>query len=114
MATKEGVLGFEFSGRTAQGKRVMGMVKHKGMATTVTANPLFLWDVPDDWSLEEAATVPVVYCTAYYALIMRGNLRKDERVLIHSGSGGVGQAAIRLALSMGCDVYTTVGLYVNF
>ena len=53
--------------------------------------------------------MPVVYSTAYYALIVRGNLRKGESVLIHSGSGGVGQAAISICLSMGCDVYTTVG-----
>lgn len=50
-----------------------------------------------------------VFYKVYYALIMRGNLRQGESILIHSGSGGVGQAAISLALSMGCEVYTTVG-----
>ncbi|GFY63851.1 fatty acid synthase [Trichonephila inaurata madagascariensis] len=34
---------------------------------------------------------------------------KGERVLIHSGSGGVGQAAIAIALHMGCEVFTSVG-----
>ena len=65
--------------------------------------------MPQKWSLKDAASVPVVYSTAYYALIVRGNLRKGESVLIHSGSGGVGQAAISICLSMGCEVYTTVG-----
>ena len=60
--------------------------------------------MPDNWNLEEAASVPVVYCTAYYSLIVRGRLREGERVLIHSGSGGVGQAAIAIALSLGCQV----------
>ena len=46
---------------------------------------------------------------AYYALIVRGRLRPGESILIHSGSGGVGQAAIAIALSMNCTVYTTVG-----
>ncbi|CAG7829658.1 unnamed protein product, partial [Allacma fusca] len=52
----------------------------------------FLWEVPEKWSLAEAATVPVAYGTAYYALLVRGRMRKGETVLIHAGSGGVGQA----------------------
>ena len=50
-----------------------------------------------------------MYTTAYYALVLRGNLRRGESVLIHSGSGGVGQAAIAIALHHGCQVFTTVG-----
>lgn len=60
-------------------------------------------------TLEEAASVPVVYSTAYYALVVRGRMQRGETVLVHSGSGGVGQAAIAIALSMGCRVFTTVG-----
>lgn len=60
-------------------------------------------------TLEQAASVPVVYATAYYALVVRGRLKVGESVLIHSGSGGVGQAAITIALSMNCQVFTTVG-----
>jgi fatty acid synthase len=41
----------------------MGMVPARGLATTVLADPGFLWEVPENWSLEEAATVPVVYAT---------------------------------------------------
>lgn len=43
--------------------------------------------VPDQWTMEEASTVPVVYLTAYYALCIRAQLRRNESVLIHSGSG---------------------------
>lgn len=53
--------------------------------------------------------MPVVYSTAYYALVARGRIKPGETVLIHSGSGGVGQAAITIALSLGCRVFTTVG-----
>jgi len=60
-------------------------------------------------TLEQAASVPVVYATAYYSLVVRGRLRPGETVLIHSGSGGVGQAAIAIALSRKCKVFTTVG-----
>lgn len=62
-------------------------------------------------TLQQAASVPVVYATAYYSLVVRGRLRNGETVLIHSGSGGVGQAAIAIALSMQCKVFTTVGSY---
>lgn len=81
----------------------------KGLATTVDVSKKFLWSVPDNWSLDEAATVPVVYTTAYYALVVRGRIKRGDRVLIHSGSGGVGQAAISIALHHGCEVFTTVG-----
>ena len=60
-------------------------------------------------TLEQAASVPVVYATAYYSLVVRGRLRPGESVLVHSGSGGVGQAAIAIALSRKCKVFTTVG-----
>jgi len=36
-------------------------------------------------------------------------MKKGDKVLIHSGTGGVGQAAIHLALHEGCEVFTTVG-----
>ncbi|KAM7297624.1 fatty acid synthase-like [Ixodes scapularis] len=108
LATSDCVLGLEFSGRDPSGRRVMGSVAAGGMATTVAADPDFLWEVPADWSLEEAATVPVAYSTAYYALLVRGAMRPGEALLVHSGSEGVGQAAIAIALSMGCTVFTTV------
>lgn len=65
--------------------------------------------LPEDMSFEVAASIPVVYCTAYYALIELGRLAKGERILIHAGAGGVGQAAIQLAQMIGAEVFTTVG-----
>ena len=109
LATQDCILGMEFSGRNDIGKRVMGLLPAKGLATTVVTNENFTWPIPDSWSLREAATVPVVYATAYYSLITRGQLRDRESVLIHSGTGGVGQAAISIALSKNCTVFTTVG-----
>lgn len=107
--SRDCMLGMEFSGRDVNGKRVMGLVPAEGLATSVLLSQDFLWDVPSSWTLEQAASVPVVYTTAYYSLVVRGRMRRGETVLIHSGSGGVGQAAITIALSMGCRVFTTVG-----
>jgi len=102
------LLGMEFSGLDENGNRVMGYTIGKGMATQVAVlDPLFLWPVPSNWTLEEAATVPVVYATVYYGLILRARLQPGESVLIHSGAGGVGQAAINVCKSMGCQIFTT-------
>uniref|UniRef100_UPI00358E27BA fatty acid synthase isoform X2 n=1 Tax=Myxine glutinosa TaxID=7769 RepID=UPI00358E27BA len=109
LALQHCLLGMEFSGRDEMGHRLMGLLPARALATAVQADSRFLWEVPDSWTIEEAATVPVVYSTAYYALVVRGRLRKGDTVLIHSGSGGVGQAAIRIALSRGCRVLITVG-----
>ncbi|XP_002741902.2 fatty acid synthase-like, partial [Saccoglossus kowalevskii] len=108
VASHDCVLGMEFSGRNSTGQRVMGLVPAKALATTVSVDKDFTWAIPQSWTMEEAASVPVVYATVYYALIVRGQLRKGESVLIQSGSGGVGQAAISVALHQGCQVFTTV------
>ena len=102
------LLGMEFSGIDENHNRVMGYTIGKGMATEVSVlDPLFLWPVPQNWTLEEAATVPVVYATVYYGLLIRAQLVPGETVLIHSGAGGVGQAAINVCKSMGCTIFTT-------
>ncbi|XP_033097231.1 fatty acid synthase-like, partial [Anneissia japonica] len=111
LAQEDCILGMEFSGYNSEGQRIMGLLPAKALATTVMADRRFTWSVPTEWELEGAASVPVVYATAYYALMVRGRMKKGESVLIHSGSGGVGQAAISIALHHGCKVFTTVGTH---
>ncbi len=69
-----------------------------------------MWGVPEAWSLQDAATVPVAYLTAYYALLMRGGMQAGQSVLVHSGTGAVGLAAIRVAHFRGCEVRSCAGL----
>ncbi len=64
---------------------------------------------PENITFEEAATLPITYLTAYYAMVYLGRLQPGERILIHAGAGGVGQAAIRIAQMIGADIYTTAG-----
>ena len=109
LATQDCQLGMEFSGRDESGNPVMGILPAKGLASVVEAHRDFLWSVPADWSLEQAATLPIAYATAFYALVVRGRIQAGETVLIHTGSGAVGQAAISIALRHGCHVLTTVG-----
>ncbi|RMZ82848.1 hypothetical protein DV737_g1943, partial [Chaetothyriales sp. CBS 132003] len=65
--------------------------------------------IPDNMSFEIAATIPVVYSTAYYGLFELARLETGERVLIHAAAGGVGQAAIQLAKLCGAEIFATVG-----
>lgn len=109
LAQQDCILGLEFSGRSANGQRIMAMVQAKSLATTCVAPKNMMWAIPDNWTMEQASTVPCVYSTVYYALVVRGKMRKGESILIHAGSGGVGQAAISVALHAGLTVFTTVG-----
>ncbi|KAH8326055.1 hypothetical protein KR067_013719 [Drosophila pandora] len=109
LAYQDCVLGLEFAGRDSRGRRIMAMVTAKSLATNCLANKNLMWEIPKDWTMEEASTVPCVYATVYYALVVRGQMKKGERILIHAGSGGVGQAAISVAMAHGLTVFTTVG-----
>lgn len=63
---------------------------------------------PKSISMKEAAALPLVGITAYEGL-QRANTRKDQKVLVHGGSGGVGHIALQLAKYFGADVYSTGG-----
>lgn len=65
--------------------------------------------MPDGMSFEDAASMPLIYLTAYYALVTVGRLVKGESILIHAAAGGVGQAAIAVAQHIGAEIYATVG-----
>jgi NADPH:quinone reductase-like Zn-dependent oxidoreductase/ubiquinone/menaquinone biosynthesis C-methylase UbiE len=64
--------------------------------------------IPDGLSMEEAASMPLAFATAYECLVRVAKLQKGEKVLVHAASGGVGQAAVMLAQQVGADVYITV------
>ncbi len=63
---------------------------------------------PENISWNEAASLPVVYTTAYFSLIHHCRLQKGEKVLIHAAAGGVGIAAINIANAVGAEIYATV------
>jgi NADPH:quinone reductase-like Zn-dependent oxidoreductase len=62
---------------------------------------------PNNLTMEEAASIPLVALTAWQVLVERANLQKGQKVLIHAGSGGVGTIAIQLAKHLGAYVATT-------
>ncbi|KAJ5548829.1 hypothetical protein N7513_006063 [Penicillium frequentans] len=65
--------------------------------------------MPEDLDFETAASIPMIYATAYMSLYDKARLCKGQSVLIHAATGGVGQAAIILAQLVGAEVFATAG-----
>ena len=109
-------LGLEFSGRVlctgsevtdlAPGDRVVGFGR-ACFASSVLTEVRCLARIPERLSYESAASLPVVFFTAWYALKHLARLRQGERLLIHGAAGGLGMAALQIARSLGADVYAT-------
>ncbi|MFG2093245.1 SDR family NAD(P)-dependent oxidoreductase [Streptomyces sp. NPDC048612] len=98
--TGPGVLGL------APGDRVMGLFP-QSFGPLAVADERMVVRVPEGWSFAQAASVPVVFLTAYYALVELGGLQVGESVLVHAGAGGVGMAAVQLARHLGAEVFAT-------
>jgi len=63
-----------------------------------------LYKLPDDFDFHHAAAAALVYQTAWHSLIKRGNLQRDETVLIVGAGGGVNTASIQVAKYIGAKV----------
>ncbi|KAF7590609.1 hypothetical protein BBP40_002604 [Aspergillus hancockii] len=90
------------------GTRVAFMAKG-AFANRIQVPLDFTHAIPDTMTSQEAATIPVAFCTALYSLFDMGHLQSGQTVLIHSASGGVGIACIQLAQYLGAEIYITVG-----
>lgn len=111
-------LGMECAGRVVRtgpsahryqiGQRVM-MFAPACFASHVTVSEQAAAPVPDHLSAEAAATVPVAFLTAYYALVQLADLAEGETILIHGGAGGVGLAALQIAKWRGATVIASAG-----
>jgi myxalamid-type polyketide synthase MxaB len=104
VAVGNDVAGFEV------GDEVMAVVLSlNAFSAYVTVPAPFVAPKPKSISFEEAATMPIAYLTAYYALHHQGRLARGERVLIHRAAGGVGLAAVQLCQRAGAEIYATAG-----
>jgi acyl transferase domain-containing protein/NADPH:quinone reductase-like Zn-dependent oxidoreductase/SAM-dependent methyltransferase len=84
-------------------------VTEGGFGTFVTAKVDLVVKKPKHMSFEEAATVPLAFLTASYALHSMGQISAGERVLIHAAAGGVGMAAVQVAQRAGAVILATAG-----
>ena len=111
------VVGYEVAGTVSEvadgvagielGARVMAGTRFGGYASEVVAPAADVVPLPDALSFEQGAAIPVVYATAWAALLGFGSLRAGEGVLIQAAAGGVGIAATQLAKRHGAQVHGT-------
>jgi NADPH2:quinone reductase len=86
------------------GDRVLAMVEQGGYAEAVTVRANQCYRLPPSMSFTEAASLSLVYDTAWFALRERARLESGETVLVLGASGGVGHAALQLAHALGARV----------
>ena len=114
------VPGLEVAGRVRQvgvgvtgvatGDRVAALTGSGGLASVATAPAALVAKVPEGVPLRAAATAPAGLVTAWLLLADAGHVREGDRVLVHSASGGVGQAVAALAPRLGTtQLFGTVG-----
>ena len=88
---------------------ILGETENGVQAEFVSLSPKNIYPKSLHLSFEEAASMPLVFMTAYQMLIARAKLQVTETVLVYGGSSGVGSAAIQIAKDAGATVITTVG-----
>ncbi len=98
----EGVTSFQ------PGDRVVALAAGS-FSTFVTAPAVFAVPLPEALTFEQAATIPIAFLTAQYGLNYRAGMRPGARVLIHAATGGVGLAAVQLAMRAGAEIFATAG-----
>ncbi|MFT8717724.1 amino acid adenylation domain-containing protein [Gluconobacter potus] len=99
-ATGEGVTGF------AVGDEVLAL-SARSFGLFVVTDARLIARIPQGLSFEQAATIPVAFLTAWYALHDLAKLQAGERVLVHAAAGGVGIAAVQVAQWIGAEVLGT-------
>ncbi|MBE9080311.1 SDR family NAD(P)-dependent oxidoreductase, partial [Romeria aff. gracilis LEGE 07310] len=111
-----GPLGLECAGRiVAVGAAVRDLslgdeviaIAPASLSQYVTVPAALVIPRPGRLSPAEAATLPVTFLTAHYALRQLAQIQPGDRVLIHSAAGGVGQAAIQIAQQAGAEIFAT-------
>ncbi|MCC5667832.1 SDR family NAD(P)-dependent oxidoreductase [Nostoc sp. CHAB 5784] len=88
------------------GQTVMALASGS-FSNYVTVDAQMVVPKPQHLSVTSAATIPVAFLTAFYTLYHLAKIRAGERILIHAGAGGVGQAAIQIAQMAGAEVFAT-------
>ena len=89
------------------GKAVLAMPHFGGYAEVACVDTAHVWEKPARLSFEQAAAIPENYVTAWALLVGMGGLKRGETVLIHNAGGGVGLAALDVALHCGATVIGT-------
>ena len=93
---------------------ILGESENGVQAQFVSLSPKNIYPKASHLSFEEAASMPLVFMTAYQMLITRAQLQPNEIVLVYAATSGVGSAAIQIAKDRGATVIATVGAAEKF
>jgi len=91
------------------GEKVCALCHGGGYAEYVAVEAGHCMPIPQNYSMQEAACIPETFITVWSNLFIRGNLSKNENVLIHGGASGIGTTAVQLAKHFGAKVFATAG-----
>jgi len=91
------------------GDKVCALCHGGGYAEYVAVDAGHCMPIPQNYSMQEAACIPETFITVWSNLFIRGNLSKNEHVLIHGGASGIGTTAVQLAKHFGAKVFATAG-----
>nr|WP_234815801.1 type I polyketide synthase [Mycolicibacterium boenickei] len=91
------------------GDLVAGISTNGAWATYITCDANLAVTLPPALSAGQAAAVPSAHATAWYSLHNLARISSRDKVLIHSATGGVGQAAIAIARAAGAEIFATAG-----
>ena len=91
------------------GDHVGGLCADGCWGTFLTCDARLAVKLPEGLTDEQAAAVTTAHATAYYGLHELAHIKSGDKVLIHSATGGVGQAAIAIAAAAGAEVFATAG-----
>ena len=91
------------------GDRVGGFSPNGCWGTFVTCDARLAVTIPTELTDHQAVATATATVTAWYGLHDRAGIAAGDRVLIHSATGGVGQAAIAIARAAGAEIFATAG-----
>jgi NADPH:quinone reductase-like Zn-dependent oxidoreductase len=91
------------------GQKVIALTLFGGYTTHLAVPEKQVLALPEGWSFEQGAAIPVIFLTAYYALFFLAHPRKGDLLLVHSAAGGVGSSLVQLGKITGCEVVGVVG-----
>ena len=87
--------------------RLVGVHRDGGCAERIALPARNVIPVTTAWDFTDWAATPIVFLTAWHALISRANLRVGETILVHSAGSGLGSAAVQIASTGGATVIAT-------
>lgn len=91
------------------GDKVCALIAEGGYAEYVAADSSHCLPIPEGLTEIEAAAIMETVFTVWFNIFKLGNLKPNEKLLIHGGTSGIGTIGLQIAKALGSEVFTTAG-----